>query len=45
MPDRQLAVLPQYLLPKGAITRLAGRVASAQRGAATTRLIRWFVGR
>jgi phosphatidylserine decarboxylase len=45
MPYRRLAVLPQYLLPKGAITRLAGRVASAQRGAATTRLIRWFVGR
>jgi phosphatidylserine decarboxylase len=45
MPNDRLAVLPQYLLPKGAITRLAGRVASAQRGAATTRLIRWFVGR
>jgi phosphatidylserine decarboxylase len=45
MPDPRLAVLPQYLLPKGVITRLAGRVATAQRGAATTRLIRWFVGR
>ena len=45
MSNDRLAVLPQYLLPKGAITRLAGRVASAQRGAATTRLIRWFVGR
>jgi phosphatidylserine decarboxylase len=45
MPDDRLAVLPQYLLPKGAITRLAGRIASARRGAATTRLIRWFVGR
>ena len=45
MSNDRLAVLPQYLLPKGAITRLAGRVASAQRGASTTRLIRWFVGR
>jgi len=45
MPNDRLAVLPQYLLPKGAITRLAGRVASAQRGASTARLIRWFVGR
>ncbi len=45
MPNDRLAVLPQYLLPKGAITRLAGRIASAQRGASTTRLIRWFVGR
>ena len=45
MPNDRLAVLPQYLLPKGAITRLAGRVAQAERGAATTRLIRWFVGR
>jgi phosphatidylserine decarboxylase len=45
MSNDRLAVLPQYLLPKGAVTRLAGRIASAQRGAATTRLIRWFVGR
>ena len=45
MPDHRLAVLPQYLLPKAALTRFAGTVASAQRGAATTRLIRWFVGR
>ncbi len=45
MPNDRLAVLPQYLLPKGALTRLAGHVASAQRGATTTRLIRWFVGR
>ncbi len=40
-----VAVLPQYLLPKQALTRLAGRVASAEGGAATTALIRWFVGR
>jgi phosphatidylserine decarboxylase len=45
MPNDRLAVLPQYLLPKGAITRLAGSLASAPRGAMTTRLIRWFVAR
>ncbi len=45
MSNDRLAVLPQYLLPKGAITRLAGRVASAQRGETTARLIRWFVVR
>ncbi|MEC5161135.1 MULTISPECIES: archaetidylserine decarboxylase [unclassified Janthinobacterium] len=44
MSDR-LAVLPQYLLPKGALTNFAGRVAGARGGAMTTRLIRWFVGR
>jgi phosphatidylserine decarboxylase len=41
----RLAVLPQYLLPKGPLTSLAGRVAGAKGGAMTTRLIRWFVGR
>jgi phosphatidylserine decarboxylase len=45
MPNDRLSVLPQYLLPKGRLTRLAGRVASAQRGPRTTRLIRWFVNR
>ena len=44
MSDR-LAVLPQYLIPKQAITSLAGRVASARGGALTTRLIAWFVQR
>lgn len=39
----RLAVLPQYVLPKQALTSLAGTVASARRGAATTRLIGWFV--
>jgi phosphatidylserine decarboxylase len=39
----RLAVLPQYLLPKGALTNFAGRVAGARAGAMTTRLIRWFV--
>jgi phosphatidylserine decarboxylase len=41
----RLAVLPQYLLPKGALTNFAGRVAGARGGTMTTRLIRWFVGR
>ena len=45
MPNDRLAVLPQYLMPKGALTRFGGVVASAQGGAATTWLIRWFVGR
>jgi phosphatidylserine decarboxylase len=44
MPDR-IAVLSQYLLPKQALTALAGRVASARGGAATTAAIRWFVER
>jgi phosphatidylserine decarboxylase len=38
-------VLPQYLLPKRALTSFAGRVAGAKGGAMTTRLIRWFVGK
>lgn len=41
----RLAVLPQYLLPQRALTRFAGHVASAQRGALTTALIRRFVAR
>jgi phosphatidylserine decarboxylase len=36
-------VLPQYLLPKRGLTAFAGRVASRERGATTTRLVRWFV--
>ena len=39
----RLAVLPQYLLPKSALTNFAGRVAGAKGGEMTTRLIRWFV--
>lgn len=38
-------VLPQYLLPKQALTILAGYVANAKAGRYTTALIRWFVGR
>ena len=40
-----LAVLPQYLLPKRAITVLAGWVAGARWGWLTTAIIRWFVRR
>lgn len=40
-----LAVLPQYLLPKRALTAFAGWVAGARAGALTTALIRWFVRR
>jgi phosphatidylserine decarboxylase len=41
----KLAVLPQYLLPKQALTHFAGWVASRRGGARTTALIRWFVQR
>ena len=44
MSDR-LAVLPQYLLPKQALTALAGVFAGARLGGLTTGVIRWFVGR
>ncbi len=44
MSDR-FAVLPQYLLPKQALTALAGWIASARGGRLTTALIAWFVRR
>ena len=44
MSDR-LAVLPQYLIPKQALTELAGKFAGAEAGRLTTNVIRWFVGR
>lgn len=44
MSDR-LAVLPQYLLPKQAITVLAGKLAGLQAGGLSTRVIDWFVHR
>ncbi|HEV7856627.1 MAG TPA: archaetidylserine decarboxylase [Herminiimonas sp.] len=44
MPNR-LPVLPQYLLPKKALTVFAGKVAGAKAGGITTGLIRWFVGK
>lgn len=44
MSDR-LAVLPQYVLPKKALTRLMGWLAGLEGGGATTAVIRWFVRR
>ncbi|NBD21072.1 phosphatidylserine decarboxylase [Aquabacterium fontiphilum] len=44
MSDR-LFVWSQYLLPKVALTTLAGKAASARGGALTTRFIRWFIQR
>ena len=44
MSDRR-KVLPQYVLPKRGLTAFAGLVASRERGATTTRLVRWFVGK
>jgi phosphatidylserine decarboxylase len=41
----RLAVLPQYLIPKQALTILAGKLAGAEAGGLTTSIIRWFVGR
>jgi phosphatidylserine decarboxylase len=41
----RLAVLPQYLLPKQALTVAAGKLASLRGGEMTTKVIRWFVGR
>ncbi|WP_421953668.1 archaetidylserine decarboxylase [Polaromonas sp.] len=44
MSDR-LAVLPQYLFPKQALTAFAGWVASRERGWVTTEIIRRFVAK
>jgi phosphatidylserine decarboxylase len=41
----RMAVLPQYLLPKLALTRLMGELAGARGGALTTQVIRWFIER
>jgi phosphatidylserine decarboxylase len=43
--SERLAVLVQYLLPKQALTALAGWFAAARAGGLTTAVIRWFVGR
>ena len=40
-----LFVIAQYLLPKQALTSLAGAFARAKRGEQTTSVIRWFVGK
>lgn len=44
MSDR-LAVLPQYLFPKKALTEFGANIANAQAGNWTTRLIAWFVNK
>lgn len=44
MSDR-LAVLPQYLMPKQALTVLLGWGANAKAGRFTTAVIRWFIDR
>jgi phosphatidylserine decarboxylase len=41
----KLAVVPQYLLPKKALTLLAGKIAASQSGGLTSALIRWFIKR
>jgi phosphatidylserine decarboxylase len=43
--SERLKVLLQHLLPKQRLTTFAGRLAGAQLGSKTTRLIRWFVGK
>ena len=45
MSKASFSVLPQYLLPKQAITVFAGKVASARAGRLTAFLIRWFIKR
>ena len=41
----KLSILLQYLLPKQAITALAGKLANLQCGTMTTKVIEWFVQR
>lgn len=41
----RLAVIPQYLYPKQALTALAGKLASARLGSLTTAAIRSFIAR
>lgn len=43
--SNRLPVLPQYLLPKKALTIFAGKIAGAKAGRVTTGLIRWFIGK
>jgi phosphatidylserine decarboxylase len=48
VPDKlisKLKVLTQYIIPKQAITALAGKLAQAEAGKLTTAVIRWFVQR
>jgi phosphatidylserine decarboxylase len=41
--SKRFSVLHQYLLPKLALTKFAGRIAGAQGGRLSPHLIRWFV--
>ena len=41
----RLAVAPQYLMPKRALTEFGGLVANWRGGSATTAIIRWFVAK
>ncbi len=41
----RLSVLPQYLLPKQALTQLMGHLANLEGGSSTTAVIRWFIQR
>ncbi|WP_341646945.1 archaetidylserine decarboxylase [Thauera sp. SDU_THAU2] len=43
--SERLSVALQYVLPKRALTQLAGRLAGLKGGKATTAVIRWFIGR
>lgn len=43
--NTKLKVLPQFLIPKQAMTALAGKLASAKAGKLTTAVIKWFVKR
>jgi phosphatidylserine decarboxylase len=43
--NERLAVWPQYVLPKQALTTAAGWLAQAQGGTLTTAVIRWFIAR
>lgn len=43
--SNRLSVLPQYFLPKQALTQLMGHLANLQGGATTTSVIRWFIKR
>jgi phosphatidylserine decarboxylase len=41
----RIPVLPQYVLPKQALTTFGGWIANARWGRVTTAIIRWFVGK
>ena len=43
--SERLAVLSQYLLPKQALTALMGKLAQAEAGELTTKVIRRFIQR